>query len=357
MNFASDNCGGVHPRIMAALAAANAGHVPAYGGDRITAAAQDRLREAFDAPDAAVHFVPTGTAANALALSLIAPGWGKVFCHQDAHIQTSETGAPEFFTGGAKLVLVPGPGGKITPETLAVSLQANGRDSVHSGRNAALSLTNATEWGTVYDPDEVTALTGMAREQGLLCHMDGARFANALASLDVAPADLSWRAGIDILSLGATKNGCMGVEAVMVFDPALSEELEFRRKRGGALVSKHRYLAAQMLAWLEGDLWLQMAAHANAMAHELALGLSRLPGVRIDRRVASNQVFATIPRPLYERAMAAGIACHLWPHTQTPDGDEPVSIRLVCGWDTTLEDVTAALTALAQDAGLAGAPA
>ena len=188
MNFASDNAGGVHPRIMAALAAANAGHVPAYGTDRITAAAQDRLREAFDAPEAAVHFVPTGTAANALALSLMAPGWGKVFCHQDAHIQTSEANAPEFFTGGAKLVPVAGAAGRITAEGLAEALFLHGRDAVHAGQNAALSLTNATEWGTVYDPDEVAALAGIARDHGLAVHMDGARFSNALASLDVLAA-------------------------------------------------------------------------------------------------------------------------------------------------------------------------
>lgn len=347
MNFASDNAGGVHPRIMAALAAANDGHVPAYGGDRITRAAQDLLREVFDAPDAAVHFVPTGTAANALSLSLLAPGWGKVFCHQDAHIQTSETGAPEFFTGGAKLVTVPGTGGKITPEALTEALILNGRDSVHAGQNVALSLTNATEWGTVYDVEEVAALTDIAHAQGMACHMDGARFANALASLDVAPSDLTWRAGVDILSLGGTKNGCMGVEAVLIFDPALSDEFEFRRKRGGALVSKHRFLAAQVLAWLEGDLWLQMARHANAMAHELALGLSRLPGVRINQRVDTNAVFATVPRELYSRARAAGMSVHLWPHTQDEAGDEPLSIRMVCGWDTRLEDVTGALAVLA----------
>lgn len=346
MNFASDNAGAVHPRIMAALAAANDGHVPAYGGDSITRAAQELVREVFDAPDAAVHFVPTGTAANALALSLVAPGWGKVFCHQDAHIQTSETGAPEFFTGGAKLVTVPGTGGKITPEALTEALVLNGRDSVHAGQNVALSLTNATEWGRVYDPDEVVALAAIARAHGLACHMDGARFANALAALDLAPADLTWRAGIDILSLGGTKNGCMGVEAVVIFDPALSDEFEFRRKRGGALVSKHRYLSAQVLAWLEGDLWLQMAGHANAMAHELALGLSRLPGVRIDQRVETNAVFATLPPALYQRARAAGMSFHLWPHTQSETGEDPLSVRLVCGWDTRLEDVTAALEAL-----------
>ncbi|MDQ7262354.1 beta-eliminating lyase-related protein [Paracoccus sp. PS-1] len=347
MNFASDNAGGVHPRIMAALAAANEGHLPSYGGDSVTRAAQDRVRELFDAPEAAVHFVPTGTAANALALSLLSPGWGKIFCHADAHVQTSEAGAPEFFTAGAKLVPVPGTGGKITPEALAEALHVHGRDAVHVGRNAALTLTNATEWGTVYGPDEVAALAGLAREHGLGVHMDGARFANALASLDVSPADLTWRAGVDILSLGGTKNGCMGVETVVIFDPALSEEFAFRRKRAGALISKHRFLSAQVLAWLEGELWLQLARHANAMAHELALGLARLPGVRIDQRVESNAVFATIPRELHGRACASGICYHLWPHTQDAEGEEPVSIRLVCGWDTRLDDVTAALRALA----------
>ncbi|KGJ07851.1 low specificity L-threonine aldolase [Paracoccus versutus] len=347
MNFASDNAGGVHPRIMAALAAANEGHVPSYGQDSITRAAQDRLRELFDAPEAAVHFVASGTAANALSLSLLAPGWGKVFCHADAHVQTSEAGAPEFMTGGAKLVPVPGAGGKITPEALAEALVVHGRDSVHAGRNAALTLTNATEWGTVYTPDEVDALAAVARDAGLGLHMDGARFANALAGLDVAPADLTWRAGVDILSLGGTKDGCMGVEAVLIFDPAKSEEFEFRRKRAGALVSKHRYLAAQVLAWLEGDLWLQLARHANAMAHELALGLARLPGVRIDQRVESNAVFATIPADLHRRACAGGLCYHLWPHSQKAEDDEPVGVRLVCGWDTRLEDVTGALQALA----------
>lgn len=347
MSFASDNAGGVHPRIMAALEAANLGHVPSYGADRLTQAAQDRLRELFDAPEAAVHFVTTGTAANALSLSLLAPGWGKVFCHADAHIQTSETGAPEFFTGGAKLVGIPGTGGKITPEALAETLQAHGPEGAHAGTNAALSLSNATEWGTAYAPDEVAALGAVARGHGLGLHMDGARIANALAGLDVSPADLTWRAGVDILSLGATKNGCMGVEAVMIFDPARSQEFEFRRKRGGGLISKHRFLAAQILAWLEGDLWLQLARHANAMAHELALGLARLPGVRIDQRVETNAVFATIPAAMHRRALAKGIGHHLWPLTQDGAGEDPVSVRLVCGWDTRLDEVEAALRALA----------
>ncbi|MDF3606204.1 beta-eliminating lyase-related protein [Paracoccus sp. DMF-8] len=263
MNFASDNTGGVHPRIMQAIAAANAGNLPSYGADGITGAAQNALRRIFDAPEAAVHFVATGTAANALALSLLTPPWGRVFCHQSGHIQTSESGAPEFYTSGAKLVPVAGAHGRIDPDALAGALHEFGRSSVHAGRNAAISLTNATEWGTVYDPDQVATLADAAYRAGMAAHMDGARFANALAAQDVSPADLSWRAGVDVLTLGGTKNGCMGVEAVLIFDPARAEEFEYRRKRGGHLLSKHRFLSAQILAWLEDGLWLEIAAHAT----------------------------------------------------------------------------------------------
>lgn len=346
MNFLSDNTGGVHPRIMAALTAANQGHVPSYGEDAITAAARDRLRELFEAPAAAVHFLPTGTAANALSLALLTPAWGKVFCHADAHVLTSECGAPEFFAAGARLVPVAGAAGRVSAGALREALAAHGGGGVHGGSNAALSLSNATEWGTVYGPEEVAALAAVAREHGLGLHMDGARLSNALAASDARPADLTWRAGVDVLSLGGTKNGCMGVEAVLVFDPAKSDELEFRRKRAGALLSKHRYLSAQMLAWLDGGLWLQLARHANAMARELGLGLSRLPGVRLDQRVETNAVFATLPRALHRRACAAGICYHLWPHAQQDGGNGPVSVRMVCGWDTRLEDVTAVLAAL-----------
>lgn len=347
MNFSSDNAGGVHPQIMAALVAANEGHLPSYGGDSVTRAAQNAIRQVFEAPDAAVHFVMSGTAANALSLSLLTPGWGKVFCHETAHIQTSETGAPEFFTNGAKLITVPGVGGKITPEALSHAMQVNGRDSVHSGQSTALSLTNATEWGTVYDLAEITQLTEMAHAAGLSVHMDGARFTNALVAGNVSAADLTWRAGVDILSFGGTKNGCMGVETVILFDPAKSEEFEFRRKRGGQLSSKHRYLSAQILGWLQDGLWLDLARHANTMAAELAVGLAGLKGVSIDQRVQTNTVFATLPRALHDKARAAGAAYHLWPHDQDEAGDGPVSIRLVCGWDTRAEDVAAFLQVLA----------
>lgn len=351
MNFASDNTGGVHPRIMQAIAAANAGHLPSYGADGITKAAQDALRRVFDAPKAAVHFVATGTAANALALSLLTPPWGRVFCHQSAHIQTSESGAPEFYSAGAKLVPVAGGDGRIDPDALAARLREFGRSSVHAGQNAAISLTNATEWGTVYDPDQVAALSDAAYHGGMAVHMDGARFANALAAQGGGPADLSWRAGVDVLTLGGTKNGCMGVEAVMIFDPVRAEEFEYRRKRGGHLLSKHRFLSAQVLAWLEDGLWLQMAGHANRMAAILGQGMQALPAVHLLAPVQTNSVFATLPRRMVNAARAAGAQFHLWPGDHIDDGHGPVSVRLVCAWDTQPQDVQALLDTLAQGAG------
>lgn len=346
MNFGSDNTGRVHARIMDALVAANHGHVPSYGADAITRAAQDRVREVFDAPEAAVHFVATGTAANALALSLVTPGWGRVFCHEDAHIQTSETGAPEFYMAGGKLMLVPGEGGKMTAQSLRNTLETNAADSVHAGQNVGLSITNATEVGTIYTPDEVTALSQIAHDAGLAVHMDGARFANALAAQGCAPADLTWRAGVDLLSLGGTKNGCMGAEAVIIFDPAKSMEFEYRRKRGGHLFSKHRYLAAQILAWLDGDLWLKLAGHANQMAHELASGLVNLADVSIVHRVETNGVFITLPKAEARRLAQAGASFHEWPCADLEPGHS--SLRLICGWDTEAEDVARFLSVLRQ---------
>lgn len=349
MNFASDNTGGVHPRIMAALTVANEGRLPSYGTDAITLAAQQKIREVFDAPDAAVHFVATGTAANALALSLFTPGWGRVFCHETAHIQTSESGAPEFFTSGGKLVAVAGASGRITPEAFGAALMTHGRSSVHAGRNAMLSLTNATEWGTVYTAAQVSGLAAIAHELGMAVHMDGARFANALAAAPgLSAADLTWRAGVDVLSLGGTKNGCMGAEAVVIFDPALSEDFEYRRKRGGHLLSKHRFLSAQILAWLEDDLWLELAGHANAMAAALGQGLADLPGVVLDQPVQTNSVFATLPRGMALRALDAGVAFHIWPGDHVDDGQGPLPVRLVCGWDTDPREIEAVLALMAQ---------
>lgn len=335
MNFASDNTSGAHPRVMAALMAANDAHVPSYGADALTDRVTAMLRETLAAPQAEVSLVATGTAANALALSLFAPGWGKVFCHDAAHIQSSETGAPEFFTGGAKLCLVPGADGRITPTALQAALDLHGRDSVHSGQRSVLSLTNATEAGTVYSGAQTGALAALAREHGMAVHVDGARFANAVAAQGGAAADLL--GGVDVLSFGGTKNGAMGVEAVVVLDGARAAELAYRRKRGGHLFSKHRFLAAQMVALLADGLWLELAAHANAMAAELGAGLAQL-GIAPDQPVESNQVFVTLARPVHDRLRGAGATFHPWPHDAI--SASKASIRLVTSWATRDEDVT-----------------
>ncbi|MDP2737546.1 MAG: beta-eliminating lyase-related protein [Pseudorhodobacter sp.] len=342
MFFASDNGAPVPPQVMAALTAANAGYAKSYGADPITAQVRDRIRHLFEAPQAAVHLVATGTAANALALATICPPWGAVFCHRHAHIEEDECGAPEFFSAGAKLALVEGAHGKMTPESLAEVLARTGSGGVHGVQRGALSLTNVTEAGTVYTPAEVAGLTALARAQGLPCHMDGARFANALVATGASPAALTWQAGIDILSFGGTKNGLLGVEAVVIFDPARAWEFELRRKRAGHLVSKHRYLAAQIAAYLEDGLWLRLAAQANAMAARLASGLKALPGVSLTHPAEANIVFAQWPEGGHARLQAAGAVYYTVP---AAPGRE--AARLVCSWCTTTAEVDQFLSALA----------
>lgn len=341
MFFASDNGSAVLPEVMAALAAANAGFAPSYGDDAQMAGVRDRIRNLFEAPDAAVYLVATGTAANALSLAILTPPWGAVFCHRNAHISEDECGAPEFYSGGAKLVLVEGEHAKITPATLATALANTPAGSVHHAQIAALSLTNATENGTLYLPAEVKALTGLARAANLACHMDGARFANALIRAGCSPAELTWRAGIDVLSFGGTKNGLMGAEAVVIFDPARAWEFELRRKRAGHLFSKHRYLSAQMAAYLTDGLWLAAARQANAMAARLSAGIRALPGTALVHPTEANAVFAAWPRKGHQRAQAAGVSYYLWPGSQPIDGPagELLAARLVCSWNTTEPEV------------------
>lgn len=344
MNFASDNTSGAHPRVLEALIAANSGHAPSYGADALTEAAETRVREVLEAPDATVHLLASGTGANALALASLIPSWGKVFCHEGAHVLTSECGAIPFWSGGGTLVPVAGQAGRIDPAALARALHDSSRDDVHAGERAALTLTNSTEAGGVYSPAQVATLAGQAREAGLAVHMDGARFANAVAALGCAPADLTHRAGVHALSLGGTKNGGMMVEAVVVFDPDRARGLEMRRMRAGHLLSKHRYLAAQMLALLEDGLWLDLARHANAMAARLAQRLAEAPGLTLNEACEANQVFATLPAAAHARARAAGAAYHLWPMVQQEGAD--VSVRLVCSWSTTEAEVDALVAAL-----------
>lgn len=333
MFFASDNTSGLPAPILDAITRANDGYASGYGTDPIMDALRARLRELFDAPQAEVMLVTTGTAANALALATLCPPWGAIYCHDLAHIEVDECGAPEFYTGGAKLAHVTGPDGKIDAQALSAKLAAAGRGVVHSVQPAALSLTNLTECGTRYSVAEITELARIAHDHGLPVHLDGARFANAVMAEGCTPADMSWRAGVDVLVLGGTKNGLMGVEAVIFFDPSRIWEAQLRRKRAGHLWSKHRFLSAQMLAWLENDLWRDLAQHANAMAKRLEAGLKN----RLLFPRGGNMLFATLPRATHEKLQAAGAQYFLWPDHQT-DLDT-VSVRLVTSWNTRAEDV------------------
>lgn len=337
MNFSSDNAYGVHPAVMAALGQCNSGTMMAYGADPVTARAEAAFRELLQAPEAVVRFVSTGTAANALACAQLCPPHGRIYCHQDAHIETSECAAPEFFTGGAKLVTLPGEGGKLDPDTLAAAIRRGQGGGLIAGRNAAVSIANCTEWGTVYSVDEVAALARVAHDGGLRLHMDGARFANAVAALGCSAADLTWRAGVDALCFGGTKNGAMAAEAVVLFDPETARDFDYRRKQSGHVLSKNRYLAAQMLALAEGGLWLDLAAQANRHAARLALAIVATGGSLLVP-CQSNAVFATIPASTHARLREAGAIYHLWPDKSAANVD-PVPLRLVTAWDTPTADI------------------
>ncbi len=268
MNFRSDNTAAAAPEILAALITANEGRAVSYGDDAVTKAVTAQFCELFER-DVEIFLTATGTAANAISIAALTEPWSAVLCHREAHIETDENGAPEFYSNGAKLVLIDGPAAKIAPEALREALTRNQR-GVHSVKPAALSITNATERGAAYAPGEVAALSAIAHEAGLGVHMDGARFANALVHLNCTPADLTWRAGVDILSFGASKNGAIAAEAIVVFDPARVRDIARLRKRGGHLLSKHRYIAAQMRAYLDGGLWLKLAGRANTLAARIA---------------------------------------------------------------------------------------
>lgn len=346
MFFASDNSGPAHPSVMAALARAGEGYAMGYGADDVTKAAVEAIRATFDAPDAAVYFLPTGTAANALALATLTPPYATVFCADIAHIQEDECNAPEFYSGGAKLTLVPTQGGKISPAALAQKISGEENRGVHGPARGPVSLTNATELGTLYTPAEVAALSDVAKTFGLPVHLDGARLANALIATKASPAEMTWRAGVDVLSFGGTKNGLMGAEAVVFFDPAQAEGFEYRRKRGGHLFSKHRYLAAQMLAYLQDDLWLDLAARANR-ANTALSGVLSNAGAEIAYPPEANSTFARLPRRTHKRLFDAGALYHLWGDSlEGEDDSAPLLARFVCDWslrDETLARFTALL--------------
>lgn len=336
MNFASDNTSGAATEIIDAIAKANDGQVPSYGADDLTQAVTNRFRDLFEC-DLTAYLVATGTAANSLSLACAVPPYGAVIAHEASHIAYDECAAPEFYMSGAKVTGLPGPHGKLSPADVDRTLTKYGKGIVHRSQPAALSVAQATETGTLYSHDELGALSEICQKHDIVCHMDGARFANAVAQLGRTPADLSWRVGVDMMVFGATKNGALGVEAVLFFKQDLAREFEFRRKRGGHLFSKGRFLAAQMLSYLDNDLWLRLAHHANEMAQRLAAGLAEVPGVEICHPVDANLVFAILPPAVNRALKKAGGQYHPW--VVPGDAADGKMIRLVTNFSTTMDEV------------------
>jgi threonine aldolase len=341
MNFASDNTAGIAPEILEALAAGNDGFVLGYGNDDVTLAVERRIGEVFER-DIAVFLVPTGTAANALALAHVSPPWGAVFAHAEAHILTDECGAPEFFGGGLKLVGMPGVACKVSPETLAATVSQYQGHAPHQVVPAAFSFAQASEAGTIYRSDEIAAMAKIAHGHGMKVHMDGARFANALVRMNASPAEATWKAGVDVLSFGATKGGALAAEAVVFFDRAAAGHMGERRKRAGHLLSKHRFLALQFQAFLANDCWLRLARHANAMADRLASGLAAVGRPPV-WPVEANLVFALLPRAVEARLRAAGAGYYVRRSDSLPGvasvGPNQALVRLVTSFATREDEV------------------
>jgi len=334
MQFLSDNTSTACPEILAALSQANHGRVHSYGEDEWTMRL-DRLFGDYFGTAVRSFAVATGTAANSLSLATLSPPYGAIFAHTEAHIACDECGAPGFFSGGAQLALLQGEHGRLRPQVVAAALAAHPRH-LHSVQPAALSLTQATELGTVYRVAELTALCESAHANGLKVHMDGARFANAVAFLNCHPADITWRAGVDVLSFGATKNGALAAEAVVFFDLALVRDFELRRKRAGHLLSKSRYVAAQLLAYIETDLWQRNAQRTNSLAQEIG----RAAGVRLLHPVEANEVFVMLGNPAKDSLRKSGCEFYDW------GAESSGEARFVVSWDQPEADVPALCEAL-----------
>lgn len=341
MNFASDNIMGASQKVLDAIAAANSGALASYGGDPITKRLEQTFRDLFET-ECSTFLVTTGTAANALAISAMTPPYAACLTHEEAHAIDDECGAPEFFGSGCKLVGVPGAGAKLTAAAIHHCV-----DNEPGGTNhpplRGLSLSQATECGMVHTLDEIRAVTEAARQHGLHVHMDGARFANALVALGCTPAEMTWKAGVDCLSFGGTKNGCLMAEAVVFFKPDLAHDFIYRRKRAGQTVSKGRLLAAQFEAYFDGDHWLSLARHANAMARALSDGLAAIPGLRRAWPTEANEVFIILPRAQADAMRAAGANFYEWTDKSLPAGERvgetETLVRLIASFATSPEQV------------------
>lgn len=326
----SDNVAGASPQVIDAIVACNTDPAPSYGMDVYTKRLDARFSTLFEC-DLHMFLVATGTAANALCLSVLTPPWGNLFCHPESHINVDECGAPEFFTGGAKLIAVDGPSGKLDPVLLRDAVRHDAGD-VHATQPACVSMTQATETGGVYQVAEIEAIGHICRDANLRLHMDGARFANAVVATGATPAELTWKAGVDALSFGATKNGTLAAEAILLFDTEHAVEMGYRRKRGGHLLSKMRLLAAQMEAYLENDLWLANAAHANAMAQRLDAGLRRVEGIHLHSETEANILFCTFPQQVIDTLLEQGF------HFYNDRWGSGV-VRLVTSFMTTADEI------------------
>ncbi len=330
-NFASDNESGIHSNILDALKLASIGNFSAYGADSFSRDAQKAVSELFET-DCRVFFVSTGTAANGLALASLCPPYGGIYAHFEAHILNDEATAPELFTGGARQLGVHGLAAVPCVNALRKCIFASSERGVHSLVPSVIALSNLTEWGAVLAREDLEPYGELAREKGMSLLVDGARFANAVAATGQKPSELTWRAGVDVLTFGATKNGAMGVEAVIFFDLNKAGAFEHHRKRTGHLTSKHRFLSAQFLAYLAEDLWLRNAEHANSVAQRLRIGLSALPGITVLEHCLANELFVTMQQSILKFLRNEGFTFYDWPPT-------PNLVRLVTSFETTKDDV------------------
>ena len=336
--FASDNVTGACPEVMDAVVAANSGIATSYGDDEWSSRLQTKLSEIFET-DVEVFLAVSGTASNALALSALAPVFGKIYCHELSHINTDECGAPELFTGGAKLIPMRSSNGRIKANELAETIRGSG--NVHVTQPSVVSITQSCETGTVYQLDEIKAISKIARKHKMSVHMDGARFANALASLDVSPAEMTWKSGVDVLTLGGTKNGCLAAEAIIFFKPNMVGNFPYLHKRSGQLLSKMRFISSQLEAYVTDDLWIRNAQHSNSMAKILSEGLNAFSNIELAYPTQSNEVFVNLPRELIDYLNNAGYDIN----EEELDGK---AVRFVTAWNSELKDVDRLLEVIKQ---------